>query len=86
MRTGEVEANLLTLNEEFNLPYISELVERKLQGPEQEFLKEQDIIFYQIEYERLLNELVEAAEESRLQHEPSGRELLHDLLLRLRLS
>lgn len=85
MKTGEVEANLLTLNEEFNLPYISELVERKLQGSEQGTLKEKDIIFYQMEYERLLNELVEAAEESRLQQEPSGKELLHDLLLRLRL-
>lgn len=30
MRTGEVEANLVTLNEEFRLPYIADLVARKL--------------------------------------------------------
>src|SRR5947209_2516242 len=36
MRTGEVEANLLTLNEAtFRLPYIPDLVQRKLAGPEQ---------------------------------------------------
>src|SRR2546425_1573107 len=34
MRTGEVEANLQTLNEEFRLPYIADLVARKLAGPE----------------------------------------------------
>ncbi len=34
MRTGEVEANLVTLNEEFRLPYIGNLVARKLAGPE----------------------------------------------------
>jgi len=34
MRTGEVEANLLSLNETAKLPYIDDLVERKLTGPE----------------------------------------------------
>jgi hypothetical protein len=34
MRTGEVEANLVALNEEFQLPYISDLVGQKLAGPE----------------------------------------------------
>src|SRR5436189_745081 len=33
MRTGEVEANLLTLNEEFRLPYVADLAARKLAGP-----------------------------------------------------
>ena len=32
MRTGEVEANLVKLNETFKLPYIGELVARKLSG------------------------------------------------------
>ena len=32
MRTGEVEANLVTLNEEFRLAYIADLVARKLAG------------------------------------------------------
>src|SRR5205814_1540048 len=34
MRTGKIEANLVTLNEEFRLPYIADLVARKLAGPE----------------------------------------------------
>src|SRR5258706_2911364 len=33
-RTGEVEANLVTLNERFRLPFIADLVARKLAGPE----------------------------------------------------
>src|SRR3989442_53314 len=32
MRAGEVEANLLRLNEEFHLPYVADLVMRKQSG------------------------------------------------------
>ena len=32
MRTGEVEANLSRLNETFRLPYIADLIDRKLAG------------------------------------------------------
>src|SRR5947209_1542949 len=35
MRTGEVDANLLHLNEEFRLPYLAELIQRKRAGAEQ---------------------------------------------------
>ena len=34
MRTGKIEANLVTLNESFRLPYVPDLVGRKLAGPE----------------------------------------------------
>src|SRR5207248_2644211 len=53
MRTGEVEANLVTLNEEFRLPYIGDLVARKLAGPETSKLKDADIAFHESEYQRL---------------------------------
>src|SRR5574341_603321 len=33
MRTGEVEANLVSLNEEFRVTHIDELIARKLAGP-----------------------------------------------------
>ena len=33
MRTGQVEANLLTLNEDMRLPFIPDLVARKVAGP-----------------------------------------------------
>src|SRR5689334_22661698 len=50
MRTGEVEANLVTLNENFKLPYIPDLVARKLAGPEQSKLDESDIVAHESEY------------------------------------
>ncbi len=34
MRTGKVEANLVTLNEEFRIPYLPELLEKKVRGSE----------------------------------------------------
>lgn len=53
MRTGEVEANLVTLNEEFRLPYLAELVARKLAGPEMSKLEDADTAFHESEYQRL---------------------------------
>jgi hypothetical protein len=84
VRTGEVEANLVTLNRSFELPYIDELVQRKLAGPEQSTLDEGDLAFYQSEYERLRGELQSAYERSALPEMPSARDGLNDLLVRLR--
>src|SRR2546429_6423072 len=53
MQTGEVEANLLKLNELFRLSYIDELVKRKLAGPEQSNLPDTEIAFHHAEYLRL---------------------------------
>ena len=87
MRTGEVEANLVTLNEEFRLPYIPDLVARKLAGPEESILNDADIAFHESEYERLRGELQAAHEASKLPEFPSEptRAALNDLLVRARL-
>lgn len=87
MRTGEVEANLVKLNETFKLPYIGELVARKLLGPEQSKLEDADVAFHEAEYERLRSELQAAHEASQLPEIPSEetRRALNDLLVRLRL-
>jgi predicted nucleotidyltransferase len=87
MRTGEVQANLVTLNEEFRLPFISDLIARKLVGPEQSALEDEDIAFHESEYERLRAELQSAHEASRLPELPSEetRAALNDLLIRIRL-
>jgi predicted nucleotidyltransferase len=85
MRTGEVEANLLRLNETAKLPYIAELVERKLAGPEKGRLAQADLAFHQAEYERLRAELERAYQESRLPEVPKAAQALNDLLVRLRL-
>src|SRR5438876_8486588 len=39
MRTGQIEANLLTLNEDFGLPYVSDLIDRKICGKEKSTLE-----------------------------------------------
>jgi hypothetical protein len=88
MRTGEIEANLVTLNESFRLPYIPDLVARKTGGPEQTTLSDADIAFHEAEYLRLRGELQTAHEGSRLIEAPTDetRAALNDLLVRVRLS
>ena len=88
MRTGRVEANLVTLNEEFRLPQIPELVARKLAGPEQSTLSDADLAFHEAEYLRLREELRSAHERSALPEIPaeSARAALNDLLVRVRLA
>lgn len=90
MRTGGVEANLVTLNESFRLPYIPDLVARKLAGPENLAagqLLDSEIAFHETEYQRLRAELQSAHEASHLPELPdeSTRTALNDLLLRIRL-
>ena len=87
MRTGEIQANLMTLNEEFRLPYIADLVARKLAGPEKSKLEDADIAFHESEYQRLRGELQAAQDASQLPELPSDetRAALNDLLVRIRL-
>ena len=85
MRTGEIEANLVHLNETFKLPYLPELIERKTSGTEKGTLDQADLSFHEREYERLRTELEEALEQSRLPEQPSGATALNDLLIRIRL-
>lgn len=86
MRTGKVEAKLLQLNEAFQLPYVPDLVGRKLAGAEASLLCDADLTWHRGEYHRLIRELQGAAETSRLPDRPSAQPALHDLLLRLRLA
>jgi predicted nucleotidyltransferase len=85
MRTGRIEANLITLNQDFQLPYIGELVARKIQGAEKSKLETPEIEFHQTEYERLVAQLEIEAAESTLPEEAVCREALNDLLVRVRL-
>lgn len=87
MRTGKIEANLATLNETFRLPYIPDLVARKLGGPEQSTLEDADVAFHEAEYQRLRGELQSAHERSTLIEVPSDatRAALNNLLVRVRM-
>ncbi len=88
MRTGKIEANLVTLNEEFRLPYIPDLVARKLGGPEKSTLDDADMAFHEKEYQRLRSELQAAHDASQLADLPceETRAALNDLLIRVRLA
>ena len=86
MRTGEVEANLVKLNESFRLPCIPDLVARKLSGPEQSQLTDADLAFHEAQYQTLRAMLETAYQESKLPELPSEetRRGLNDLLIRVR--
>lgn len=85
MQTGCVEANLLQLNERFRLPYIPELIERKITGREKSLLPDSDVGLYRQEYERLVQALEEAGQKSELPVTTTARPALNDLLVRIRL-
>ena len=84
MRTGEVQANLRTLNETARLPYIGKLIERKTTGPEKGTLDAADFEFHRREYDRLTRELEQAFDATHLPDQPAGADALNDLLVRVR--
>ena len=84
MRSGEVEANLVTLNLEAKLPYIADLVARKTTGPEKGTLDSTEMTFFQSEFERLRALLETAHKESQLPEGPSCKEELNRLLIDIR--
>lgn len=86
MTAGVVEANLVRLNESEKLPYLNDLIQRKLAGAEKERLNDADLVFHRNEYERLRAKLHAASEASPLPEAPRGGMALHDLLVRLRLA
>lgn len=85
MQTGQVEANLVCLNETARLPCVGDLVQRKLAGAEKEKLSETDLEFHRAEYQRLRALLEQAHAQCHLPETPRGAAALHDLLVRLRL-
>lgn len=85
MRTGTVEANLNRLNEEYELPYIPELIERKTRGTERQTLKQAEVSFYENEYDLLRKRLENETSQTRLPESQTAKVALNDLLLRVRL-
>jgi uncharacterized protein len=85
MQSGMVEANLVRLNETVKLPYLNDLIQRKVAGAEKERLTEADLGFHRGEYVRLREKLQQEHGASGLPETPRGSAALHDLLVRLRL-
>ena len=84
MRSGEIEANLLRLNEDFKLPHIPELIQQKVEGTEKGSLDDADMSFHEAEYARLVSDLEAAHQTCTLPDVPSGKAALNDLLVRVR--
>jgi uncharacterized protein len=85
MRTGEIEANLVHLNQEFRLDFLEELIQLKLGGPEKGRIDQAQIEFFEKRFQALMEQLKQEAERSHLQEEPVAGDALHDLLVRIRL-
>jgi predicted nucleotidyltransferase len=85
MRTGELEANLVRLNETYRLPQVPDLITRKVTGTEKGVLPGGELDFHEKEYHRLVELLEASAAASELPEAPTARPALHDLLVRLRL-
>jgi predicted nucleotidyltransferase len=86
MKTGEVEANLIRLNESARLSQIGELIDRKRSGPEKSTIPDADLDFHESEYKRLVAELEAASAASTLPEAPTARASLNGLLVRMRLA
>lgn len=84
MKTGEMEANLVTLNQYYPLPYIPDLIARKMAGAEQSILADADVDFHQHEYNRLLAWVELCQDESHLPEAPTCKPALNELLLQIR--
>ena len=84
MCTGEVEANLVRLNETARLTHVSDLIARKSAEREQTTLADDDFAFHEREYVRLRGELEAAHQSSTLPEQTSAGPALDALLIRLR--
>ena len=74
----------MTLNELFPSPHVADLVARKLAGPEQSALADDELAFHRGEYERPRGVLDGAMMASTLPESPGAKPALNDLLIRLR--
>jgi hypothetical protein len=89
MRTGEVNASLPACNDALGaerLPWMAELIARKVVGAEHGVLGAADVAFYEREFARLRERLVVEAEQSTLPETARARPALEDLLRRIRAS
>lgn len=85
MRTGEVVANILVLNQGFRIGEIDELVARKRAGAEKMRLDERELTAHAALLDTLEAALHEAHDASHLPDEPTTVAALEDFVVRLRL-
>lgn len=85
LTTGEVESNIVVLNERFRLSHVADLVAIKRNGAEKGPAQGVDVEFHEREFTRLRDALEDARTRSTLPEQPSTRDAIDDLLVRLRL-
>lgn len=68
MQSGEVQANLVKLNESAKLPYIGDLIQRKIAGTEKERLTEADLDFHRSEYRHRFTKVADLSRQPAQQH------------------
>lgn len=85
MTTGKIEANLVNLNQIFQLSYLNDLIAQKCTLSERASLNEADLNFYEREYQRLQNELQDSFNNSPLPNDSSAKSDLNNLLIEIRL-
>ena len=85
MRTGEVEANLVHLNETAKLPYIPDLIARKVGGPEKGRLERGRPGVPRRRVSTIDAGIRTGFEQSRLPETPRRAAAMNDLLVRIRL-
>lgn len=85
MRTGDVEANLTILNQDAKLTFLDDLISIKTAGPEKATIENCDLTFFKTEYMQLTQHLETAHATSNLPEQPTARDALNNLLVRLRL-
>ena len=86
MRTGRIEANLAVLNDDIHLPFINDLIARKVGAKEKATIDDADLAFHERECVQLRQSLEAAAAASTLPDAPTSRAALSALLVRTRLA
>lgn len=86
MRTGEVNANLPSLNEMFKLPYIHDLIAAKTGGKEKQTVPDADMVFHEQEYLRLRELLEREHERSSLPETNGALAAMSELVVQVRLA
>ena len=84
MRTGELEPHLPTLNLDAGTEHVNSLLASRREPAAPKLMGQPEVKNCRLEGERLMGQLVQAADRSELPREPSGRAALNDLLVRLR--
>ncbi len=86
MRNGRIESNLPILNDEYRLPYIADLIQRKVSTKEKATIEDADLVLHEAEFHRLMARMEAESLASALPDEGSARAELDRLVISARLA